>query len=107
VPFRAAIVARVDLVMVGHHRLLGFDAMRPASLSPVIVSALLRERLGFTGLVATDDLTMGAIVSRHPIEAAVAAALDAGCNLVLVCNDRVLQRRAVSAYRQWMAAATA
>jgi beta-N-acetylhexosaminidase len=104
VPFRAAIVAGVNLVMVGHQRLLGFDAVRPACLSPVVISVLLRQRLGLIGLVVTDDLAMGAIARRYPIEVAVAGALHAGCNLVLVCNDRIRQRRAVSAYHEWAAA---
>ncbi|MEW5700748.1 MAG: glycoside hydrolase family 3 N-terminal domain-containing protein [Candidatus Zixiibacteriota bacterium] len=100
VPFRAAIVSGVHLVMVGHQRFNGFDALRPACLSPVIVGALLRERLGFAGLVATDDLAMGAVTRDYPIEAAVRGACDAGCDLVLVCNDRALQRRAVAILKQ-------
>ena len=103
VSFRAAIAAGVRMVMVGHQRLSGFDPMRPACLSPVIVNVLLRQRLGFSGLVLTDDLSMGAIVQKYPIEEAVTAALAAGCNMVLVCNDRALQRRALSSWQEWAA----
>ncbi|MBI3872811.1 MAG: hypothetical protein HY304_07025 [candidate division Zixibacteria bacterium] len=100
-PFRAAIAAGVAMIMVGHQRLVGFDATRPACLSPLIVNILLRQRLGFAGLVLTDDLAMGAIANIYPIERAVTAALEAGCDLVLVCNDRALQRRAVAGWREW------
>lgn len=100
-PFRAAIAAGVPMIMVGHQRLVGFDATRPACLSPLIVNVLLRQRLGYTGLVLTDDLAMGAIAHSYPIESSVTAALEAECNLVLICNDRTLQRRAVSGWREW------
>ncbi|HUU45757.1 MAG TPA: glycoside hydrolase family 3 N-terminal domain-containing protein [Acidobacteriota bacterium] len=99
-PFRAAITAGVRAVMVGHQKLLGFDAIRPACLSPLIVSVLLRERLGFIGCILTDDLAMGAVAGHYPIESAVEAALVAGCNQVLICHDRVLQRRAVTLWQE-------
>ncbi len=98
-PFRAAILAGVQMVMVGHQRMLGFDATRPACTSPLITTVLLRERLGFGGLILTDDLAMGAISKQYPIEDAVRASIEAGCNLVLVCQDRLLQRRALSYWR--------
>lgn len=99
-PFRAAIAAGVHTVMVGHQKLLGFDATRPACLSPLIVSVLLRERMGFVGRILTDDLAMGAVSGNYPIESAVEAALAAGCNQVLICQDRVLQRRAIALWRE-------
>ena len=95
-PFRAAILAGVQMVMVGHQRMMGFDAVRPACMSPLITTVLLRERLGFQGRILTDDLAMGAIAKQYPIEDAVRASLEAGCNLVLVCQERILQRRAVA-----------
>lgn len=98
-PFRAAISAGVSMIMVGHQIMMGFDATRPACLSPLMIRVLLRERLGFNGLVLTDDLAMGAISGRHPIEQAVGAAYDAGANLILICKNRTLQRRAVTYWR--------
>jgi beta-N-acetylhexosaminidase len=99
-PFRAAILAGVQMVMVGHQRMMGFDATRPACMSPLITTVLLRERLGFQGLILTDDLAMGAIAKHYPIEDAVRASLAAGCDLVLVCQERILQRRAVAYWRE-------
>ena len=98
VPFRAAITSGVRMIMVGHQFVMGFDPTRPACLSPVIVSALLRQRLGFAGLILTDDLAMGAIAGHYPIEQAFHDARAAGCDLILVCRNRDLQRRAVSAW---------
>jgi beta-N-acetylhexosaminidase len=103
-PFRAAIAAGVQLIMVGHQRMMGFDATRPACMSPLIATVLLRERLGFHGLILTDDLAMGAVAKQYPIEDAVRASILAGCNLVLVCQDRLLQRRAVAFWREWVTA---
>jgi beta-N-acetylhexosaminidase len=100
VPFRAAVTAGVRMVMVGHQLVMGFDPMLPACLSPVIVGMLLRQRMGFGGVVLTDDLAMGAIADHFPIERAVGLALTAGCNLVLICRNRELQRRAVAFWQE-------
>lgn len=102
IPFRAAIVAGVQMVMVGHQRMMGFDATRPACMSALMVRVLLRQRLGFAGLVLTDDLAMDAIAKQYPIEDAVRAAWEAGCNFTLVCQNRLLQRRAISSWREWI-----
>jgi beta-N-acetylhexosaminidase len=107
VPFRAAVTAGVRMVLVGHQHVMGFDPMRPACLSPLIVQVLLRERLGFAGLVLSDDLAMGAIAESVAIEDAVRDARAAGCNLILVCRSRELQRRAVAAWQQGNAGETA
>jgi beta-N-acetylhexosaminidase len=87
VPFRAAVEADVACIMTGHLLVPAFDEERPATLSPAIVDGVLRRRLGFEGLILTDDLTMGAIASRYaPGEAAVGA-LAAGCDTLLLCGD--------------------
>lgn len=86
VPFRAAIDARVTAIMVGHLLVPALDETQPASLSPAIVKRLLREELGFGGLVVTDDLEMKAISGRQAVEQAAVAALSAGCDLLLVCG---------------------
>jgi beta-N-acetylhexosaminidase len=82
-PFRAAVNARVSLVMTSNATYPAFDDERPASLSER-VTRLLRDRLGFDGAVITDDLLAGAIsgAGYGPGDAAVAAA-QAGADLLL------------------------
>ena len=87
VPFRAAIEAGLPAVMVGHVLLTEVDAERPASLSPAVVDGLLRRELGFDGLVFTDDLTMGAL-KAYGIGERVVLAVEAGCDLLLVCHGQ-------------------
>ena len=58
----------------------------PASLSHKVVTGLLREELGFQGVVCTDDLTMGAISQTYGMDEAAVLALEAGCDLLLVCH---------------------
>ena len=75
------------MVMVAHviNRNLGDDL--PASLSPVIVKELLRNQLGFNGVVVTDDLAMGAITSHYGFEEALRLAIVAGCDLLCLSNN--------------------
>ena len=100
VPFRAAIAAGVDSIMVAHAVYTHLDPTRPAVFSPIIIGQLLRRQLGFAGDVLSDDLAMGAIRESMPIEQAIQLTVQAGCNWLLVCNDRLLQRRAVAYVKQ-------
>lgn len=86
-PFRAAIAAGVTGVMTGHLLVPAFDEANPATLSRRIVTGLLREELGFGGLVFTDDLDMKAISGRVTREQAVVSAVSAGCDAVLLCGS--------------------
>lgn len=85
VPFRAAIEAGVPMIMVGHVSLPNIVGdSTPAPLSSAVVQGMLRDSLGYTGVVATDSLSMGAITDYYtPAEAAVAA-LKAGCDIPLM-----------------------
>lgn len=95
VPFDAAIAANVDMILVGHQIMEGFGETLPACLTLEIPQFLLRRHLGYRGLILTDDLGMGAIARMFPIEEAIERAADSGCDLILICNDRDAQRRAV------------
>ncbi|GGJ76587.1 sugar hydrolase [Streptomyces camponoticapitis] len=82
-PFRSAIIAGSKSVMSAHILLSALDPNRPATLSPRILTGLLREELGFGGLIVTDGIEMQAIASTYGIERgsvlAVAAGVDAIC----------------------------
>jgi beta-N-acetylhexosaminidase len=99
VPFRAAIRAGVGAVLTAHVVFPALDPDHPATLSRAILT-LLRERLGFSGLVITDSMAMRAITDRWtPGDAAVQAVL-AGCDIVLACGPVTAQREALAAVRQ-------
>lgn len=86
IPFREAGIA--DLVMVGHIALPQITGdMTPATLSRQIVTELLKGELGFTGLVVTDSMQMGAITGSFSSGDAAVAALTAGCDLILMPED--------------------
>lgn len=98
VPFQAAIGAGVPLVMVGHlsvPEVTGSDV--PASLSKDVVIGLLRERLGFEGVIVTDSLSMGAVADYCSVTEAVVEALKAGCDVPLMPDDLDAALSAVSA----------
>ncbi|MEU9745309.1 glycoside hydrolase family 3 protein [Streptomyces niveus] len=82
-PFRSAIAAGSKSVMSAHILLSALDPDRPATLSPRILTGLLREELGFGGLIVTDGIEMQAIASTYGIERgsvlAIAAGVDAIC----------------------------
>lgn len=85
VPFRAAIEAGVPMIMVGHVSLPNIVGdSTPVPLSSAVVQGMLRGSLGYTGIIVTDSLSMGAITDYYtPAEAAVAA-LKAGCDIPLM-----------------------
>jgi beta-glucosidase len=86
-PFQRAIASGVASLMTAHLLLPEVDPDRPATLSAAVLTQLLRQDLGFDGLVVTDALVMEAIAARHgPGEAAVLA-LEAGVDLVLMPAD--------------------
>ncbi len=89
VPFRAAVAAHVDAVMSAHIALPGLDngAARPGTLSPAILTGILRDSLGFDGLITTDALDMGAIAREIGPEEAVLRAFEAGSDLLLMPAD--------------------
>jgi len=85
VPFKAAIAAGIDAVMSTHIRLPALDPTEglPATLSRPILTGLLRQELGFDGLVFTDSMSMHAISRRFTHEKAAAMAVAAGADVVL------------------------
>ncbi|WP_169946377.1 glycoside hydrolase family 3 protein [Microbispora sp. H11081] len=82
-PFRAAIAAGVRAVMCGHLLVPAVDAL-PATLSRAVLTGLLREELGFEGLVVTDAIEMRAVAALHPPGEIAVRALAAGADAVCV-----------------------
>lgn len=96
-PFSAAISAGIPALMTAHLLVPALDPDRPATLSRSILTELLRERMGFDGLIISDDLLMQGISdSTAPGEAAVRF-LEAGGDLALICREETAQREALRA----------
>lgn len=88
-PFRAAIREQVACIMTAHVLVPALDERRPATLSPAVVQALLRDELGYEGVILSDDLEMKAVSAHTPVPAAAVQAIQAGCDAVLVCSGSV------------------
>lgn len=92
-PFKAACDADVAAFMTSHTIYQDLDPQNPATLSPFILQNILRKHLGFSGLVITDDLEMGAIEANGSIEEAALTSFLAGADLLLICHDHDKIRR--------------
>jgi len=86
-PFAAAISAGVDSVMSAHLQIPALDPDYPATLSRKVLTGLLRQQLGFDGLVVTDALVMGAITNRYGPNEAPVMAVEAGADILLMPLD--------------------
>jgi beta-N-acetylhexosaminidase len=91
-PFARAAAAGVDAIMTAHVVYDAFDAEAPATLSRSVIGDLLRGQLGYEGVVVTDDLGMKAVSEGRVLEEAVAFALAAGADMMLIC-DAAEERR--------------
>ena len=87
IPFKKAIEKGAEVIMVSHIMLPNIDEANPATLSEKIINNILREELGFDGVIITDDMTMGAIVKNYDIGDASVKSLKAGSDIILVCHD--------------------
>jgi beta-N-acetylhexosaminidase len=87
-PFQAAINEGVSGIMTSHAIYTALDSERPATLSPRILNQLLREKMGFGGLIITDDLEMGAIAEQWGVAQGALAAFEAGADILLICKDQ-------------------
>lgn len=87
VPFKKAIDAGADMVMVSHIMLPKIDEKEPATLSKTIITDILRKDMNYNGVVVTDDMTMGAIINNYDIGEAAVKSINAGVDIVMVCHQ--------------------
>lgn len=87
VPFRAALAAGTKVVMTAHIRIPALDEEHPATLSPAIITGLLRIELGFDGLVMTDGLDMAAIATTIGHQEGAVRSLMAGVDAICIGGD--------------------
>lgn len=102
VPFRTACSAAAATIMVGHMALPAITGdTTPASLSRVVIHDMLRESLGYDGVVVTDCLEMGAIAARKGgVPTAAVHALQAGADIAMICHSFDRQRDALEAVHE-------
>ena len=101
IPFKAAVEEGVEAIMTAHIVFPALDPKVPATLSSPILSGLLRERLGYQGLIVTDSLSMRSIADRWGFGEATVLSVEAGADLVLALGSFAQQDEA----RQALAAA--
>jgi len=95
-PF-ASLARELGMLMTAHIVFSALDAERPATLSPAVLRTLLREELGFDGLLVSDDFEMKAISKHVSVPDAACQAIAAGCDALLVCSDPELCEAVASA----------
>ena len=87
-PFAAAIKNGLEVVMTAHVIYSAWDSELPATFSPNILKNILRGKLGFGGLIITDDLEMKAVEKHIPFDSISKLGSAAGVDLYLICHDR-------------------
>lgn len=97
IPFKHAVEQGADVVMVGHILLPKIDSTYPASISERIITDVLREQLGYEGIIITDDMTMKAILNNLEIGESAVSAVKAGNDIVLVAHNYANVKKTVDA----------
>jgi len=91
-------VDKVDSMMIGHISITGLEkGGPPASLSPALINGLLRDDMGFKGLVMTDDLDMGAILNHYGFDETMKMGIAAGNDMLMICHRVELAAQAKDA----------
>lgn len=86
-PFQEVINTNVDGIMVGHILYTNIDNTFPSSLSYNIITKLLKEKMGFKGLIITDSLTMSAIYKKYSIRDIIKYSVNAGNDIIMFCGE--------------------
>lgn len=87
IPFKKVIRARLDMVMTSHIKFSKIDPDWPVTLSRKFVTEILKQNLRYRNLVVTDDLGMKALTKDYDLKTIVLGALNAGCHILLFCNE--------------------
>jgi beta-N-acetylhexosaminidase len=82
---------QADAVMTAHVFIANMDDRYPATLSRVTIRGILREELNYDGVVISDDMQMGAIVSHYGFEVAIRKAIEAGVDMLVFANNSVYE----------------
>ena len=96
-PFKAAAKAGIASFMTAHVIFEAVDSKYPATMSRAVLTGILREKLGYDGMVVTDDVEMKAIADNYGVEDAVLLGLNAGVDHFLCCHTAALAHQAIDA----------
>jgi beta-N-acetylhexosaminidase len=99
-PFKAAAAAGIASFMTAHVIFKAVDPSYPATMSRAVLTGILREKLGYDGMVVTDDVEMKAIADNYGVEEAVLLGLNAGVDHFLCCHTAALAHKAIDAIVQ-------
>lgn len=87
IPFKKVIRARLDMLMSSHIKFPKIDPDFPVTLSHKFITEILKQQLRYKNLVITDDLGMKALTNHYDLKSIVLGALNAGCHILLFCNE--------------------
>ncbi|WP_295897066.1 beta-N-acetylhexosaminidase [uncultured Bartonella sp.] len=97
-PFEA--LSKLPVAMTAHVVYESVDPLRPATLSKAVINTIIRDEIGFDGLLMTDDLSMKAL--SGDLGDLTKQAFEAGCDLVLHCNGESEEMRKIAAATPWL-----
>ncbi len=101
IPFKEAINKGADAVMTAHIVLPNVDeSKKPATLSKIILTDILRDELNFNGVIITDDMEMGAIANNYGTKNASVEAIKAGADIILMCHTKEKQIESLEALKE-------
>jgi len=101
-PYKQLIAAGIDAIMVAHCIYPHIDPDHISTVSRKVVTGLLRDQLGFEGLITTDSITMGALIDRYGIGEACARALHAGADTILMKAENQWRGEVFYTIKQWV-----
>ena len=102
-PYRRLIEADVlPSIMLAHSFFPAFDSEHIATVSKKVITGLLREEMGYEGVITTDSMTMGAIATKYGVANACALSLEAGADLVLMKAENQLVPETIAAIREFV-----
>ncbi len=97
IPFKKVFRARLDMVMTAHIKFPKIDPEWPVTLSEIFLNDILRKELRFRNLVISDDLDMKALSNFYPVDQIPVRAIQAGCDVLLYCNNFEHPQMAINA----------
>lgn len=98
IPFKSGISSGVDFIMAAHITMVNAtkDSL-PATLSKEVIEGMLKNELGYKGIVITDAMNMGAIANEYTVEEATVKSIQAGCDMILMPKDLKIAHNALVA----------